>query len=86
MNTMIEIGECLYSPLNNLLNEIGRKAGLPRHLEYYYINKDGKLAHTISAYHNDSEEEVVESDPDKVELAKALQYINEYFRKRPEGR
>ena len=35
----------------------------------------------VSAYHNQIEEEVVETKPEKVELAKALKYIHDYFKK-----
>lgn len=82
MPEMLRIGDAIYTPLDCVLNEICRKAGLPHGLEYYYINEDGYLAHMVSVYHNQSEEEVVETKPEKVELAKALKYIHEYFKKK----
>jgi hypothetical protein len=81
MPEMLRIGDAIYTPIDNVLSGISKKAGLPQYLEYYYINKDGHLAHMVSVYHNQSEEEVVETKPEKVELAKALKYIHEYFKK-----
>lgn len=80
MPEMLRIGDAIYTPIDNVLSEISKKAGLPQYLEYYYINEDGYLAHMVSVYHNQSEEEVVETKPEKVELAKALKYIHEYFK------
>lgn len=81
MREMLKIGDAIYTPLDYVLDEISRKAGLPSGLEYYYINEDGFLAHMVSAYHNQLEEEVVETKSEKVELAKALRYIHAYFKK-----
>lgn len=81
MREMLKIGDVIYTPLDYVLDEICRKAGLPSGLEYYYINENGYLAHMVSAYHNQLEEEVVETKSEKVELAKALKYIHDYFKK-----
>lgn len=82
MITYIKVSDKLYTPLSNVLEEIAGEAGLPKQLEYYYINDDGYLASAISSYHNRVEENVVEKDPEKIELAKAIKLIDEYFSKK----
>jgi hypothetical protein len=79
MIKMMKIADGIYTPLDNILDALCKEAGLPTRIEDYYINKDGNLAHTVSAYHNRVEEDVVSTDKDRIKLAEALKTVHDYF-------
>lgn len=79
MIKIVKITDGIYTPLDNILDALCKEAGLPTRVEDYYVNKDGNLAHTVFAYHNRVEEDVVSTDKDKIKLAEALKTVHDYF-------
>lgn len=79
MIKMFKIADGIYTPLDNILDSLCREASLPTRIEDYYVNKDGNLAHTVSVYHNRTEEDVVSTDKGRIKLAEALKTVHDYF-------
>ena len=75
----IKIAEGLYTPDYNVMKALAVEMHLPTDIEECYVNEQGYLAKTITVYHNRVEEVIVEKDPERVELAKALMNIKKHL-------
>lgn len=71
----------VYMPADELLSIFARECGLPKDLKYWTVDKE-KVYTMRPCYHNDLEEDVFTTDPEKVKLAGALKTLMKYFEKR----
>ena len=70
----------LFAPANVILRNMAKECGLPRDLEYWNVGTE-KVSVMRPCYHNDEEEDVFTTDPQKVELANAIKLLMTYFNK-----
>lgn len=68
----------LYMPADELFGILAKECGLPKDLQYWIVTQE-KVYTMRPCYHNDLEEAVCTTDPDKVKLANALKILMEYF-------
>lgn len=75
----IKIAENLYTTDYNIMDVLAKELGLPSDIECCHITEDGYLARTVTVYHNRVEDDILQKDPEKVELAKAFMLIKKHL-------
>lgn len=68
----------LYIPADELFSILAKECGLPKDLKYWTVDRE-RVYTMRPCYHNDLEEDVCTTDPEKVKLANALQTLMKYF-------